>query len=151
VGQGFIGRQHARAGEVSAFRGVFERPQPPVAFGIAARPYLTAAADISDGLAADLEHICKASGLGMEINLSAVPLADPHWPVPDELLTGGDDYQMIFTANPADREKLQKLAADCETRLTRIGVTVAGHNVQFLDAAGAVHELTVAGYRHFSK
>lgn len=151
VGQGFIGLQDARAGKVTLFREMFERPQPPLAFGIAAAPHLTAAADISDGLAADLGHICHASGLGMQVNLSTVPLADPDWAAPDELLTGGDDYQMIFTANPTKREKLQKLAADCDTRLTRIGVTVAGNAVQFLDAAGAVHELTLAGYRHFSE
>ena len=99
----------------------------------------TAAADVSDGLAADLNHIAKASGVGIVLNLSVLPLSaaaqawfedrvDPQAALED-LATGGDDYQIVFTAHPRHEETLRREAERRLLRLTRIGRVTAGQGV----------------------
>src|SRR5690606_18990594 len=79
-----------------------ERPDPRVALGIALRAIAHAAIDVSDGLAADLGHICERSRLGADLHLEQMPrsallarLADRAL-VHEALLAGGDDYELCF-------------------------------------------------------
>lgn len=136
----------------------FRLPQPRVALGraLAMTGLLTASADVSDGLVADLAHIAEASGLRAIIDGPLVPLssagraaaaADPAWFV--RLITGGDDYELLLTAPPAGRAAFINAAKECGTDLTRIGTMEAGSGVTVKGRDGAPLALGQGGYRHF--
>lgn len=135
----------------------YRLPQPRVAFGqaLAAVPGVHAAADVSDGLVADLGHICAASGLGARLRADKLPLsaaAEAAMAMADigsRLLTGGDDYEIVFTAAPAAETALRALASDQGLRLTAIGNVENGQGVTVLDEAGEIISLLQKGYRHF--
>jgi thiamine-monophosphate kinase len=112
--------------------------------------------DVSDGLLADLGHICEASQVGASVALPALPLspaarrlvtADPGLPV--RLATGGDDYELLFTAPAEASEAIGTLAADLALPITAIGTIDGGKQVRLLDAAGNEIRVDSAGYRHF--
>lgn len=111
-----------------------ECPTPRVALGLALRGIATAAADISDGLAGDLGHLLRASGVGVRLNAKNVLKTIASKPYiesdgcafcQDEWLAlaldGGDDYELVFTAAPAQREAVLAAAHHAATPVTRIG------------------------------
>lgn len=139
----------------------YRRPSPRVALGRALVGRASACADISDGLVADLGHICSASGVVATIEAARVPLsaagaaavrADPA--LLSAVVCGGDDYELVFTASP-DQDAAIAAAADA----AGIGVTAIGRialraeasvaAVRVVDAAGSAVELPVAGWQHF--
>jgi thiamine-monophosphate kinase len=117
-------------------------PEPRIALGRALRGIATAAIDISDGLAADLGHLCAASGVAGSIDLDAVPVA----PGSTAALaaSGGDDYELCFTIAPGDRPRLSGLPE----RISVIGRIDAGNGVS-LRAGGRAVSLARGGFRHF--
>jgi len=137
----------------------YARPQPRWALGraLAERRLATACIDVSDGLVADLGHICKASGLKAQIVASSVPLSaaaqsqvDQNKSLLHRVLTGGDDYELAFTAPPEKAESVSTLSAELNLPLTRIGYTKKdGQGVQVLDQMGQALDLGSGGYRHF--
>ena len=135
VGDGYFGLKAVR-GELDAPRLVERYWLPSPRFGAAEGA--TAAADISDGLVADLGHICRASGVSATIDLETVPLsAEVAALGPDarlEALVGGDDYELVFTAP--------------ESTAIPIGRIVPGDGVTVLDGAGRPVALARQGYRH---
>ncbi|HLF10646.1 MAG TPA: thiamine-phosphate kinase, partial [Gammaproteobacteria bacterium] len=114
----------------TALKERFYRPQPRVAEGLALRSLASAAIDISDGLLADLGHICAASGCGALIDVERVPLSAELMSLfPPQLalahaLAGGDDYELCFTASPAHAEQIETAMDGCGTRVRRIGQLV---------------------------
>ncbi|MGJ8686589.1 MAG: thiamine-phosphate kinase [Spongiibacteraceae bacterium] len=131
----------------------YYQPQPQLALGIALRGVASAAIDISDGLAADLEHILKASGVGAQINTADLPIAAPVLKLyaeqaVDFALGGGDDYQLCFTAPVSARDSLQSIAAKLDVSLTCIGVVEAAPGLRCADNNGQ-QIISPAGYRHF--
>lgn len=131
-------------------------PHPRVRLGPALRGIARAAADISDGLVADTEHICAASGVGATLALDSLPLSPaakgllaerPDWR--DAVLGGGDDYEILFTAPTGSARRLAQLAREFDTPITHIGATGAGAGVTVRDGAGAVVTVERAGWRHF--
>ncbi|QNM95255.1 thiamine-phosphate kinase [Chitinimonas koreensis] len=132
-----------------------DRPVPRVALGRALRGLASAAIDVSDGLAADLGHIARASGLAAEIELALLPQLplDPAvQAVPGydlARLAGGDDYELCFTAAPAERARIAALGAELALPLARIGAMRAGRGVTVRDAAGQPLALPRAGFNHF--
>lgn len=136
IGHGFIGLEDAKAERLSPCRDLFEYPQPPLAFALVAASYISAAVDVSDGLAADLGHICKASVCGMQIDLSAIPFADPASKNLLAQLNGGDDYQLAFTAASENHDKLKQLAAEQNTQLSKIGHVTDGSDLILLNSDG---------------
>lgn len=136
IGHGFIGLEDAKAERSSPFRDLFEYPQPPLAFALVAASYMSAAVDVSDGLAADLGHICKASVCGMQIDLSAIPFADPASKNLLAQLNGGDDYQLAFTAASENHDKLKQLAAEQSIQLSKIGHVTDGSDLILLNSDG---------------
>lgn len=141
-----------------------EAPTPQIALGQALRGTASAMLDLSDGLAGDLGHIAKASGLDAQVqagSLPQAPLLAPHWaslPLADRLrfcAAGGDDYELCFTAAPARRDQVQAAAAQCGVRVTSIGSMLdpsgAAGAVLIVDASGNPCLPTVLGYDHFKE
>ncbi len=132
------------------------RPTPRVSAGQALRGIATACIDISDGLVADLGHICTASGVGIDIEALLLPRSSAlltHFAEADALdfaLGGGDDYELCFTV-PADRAgELSSTMARLGCGATRIGRVVEGSGVRVLDERGGVHEPSRIGWNHFA-
>jgi thiamine-monophosphate kinase len=145
IGHGFIGLEDAKAERSSPFRDLFECPQPPLAFALVAASYMSAAVDVSDGLAADLGHICRASVCGMQINLPAIPFADPASKDLLAQLNGGDDYQLAFTAASENHEKLKQLAAEQNIQLSKIGHITEGSEFILLNSDGLALDYSSIG------
>ena len=132
-----------------ALRQRLERPEPRVAEGQALRGIASACIDLSDGLVADLGHLCRASGCGARLQAERIPLspgvrsgiADP-WAL---VLGGGDDYELCFTVPP---ERLPDLKASGVTS-TCIGELVAGEGVVVFDREGRPLP-PVKGWDHFA-
>jgi len=138
----------------------FRMPEPRVEVGLGLVGLASAAADISDGLVADLNHICDASRVSAAIELDRVPLSaaaqslvTDSQPLHISLLTGGDDYELVFTAPNSVSERLQALATECGVGLTRIGRVIDADaqpgTVVVRDANGRRVEVGDGGYRHF--
>jgi len=113
------------------------------------RSYATAALDISDGLSADLNHLCQASALGACLSLDAIPvhpLLKKHRPdqALDLALSGGDDYELCFTTASADKARLLAELADMGLSCYPIGNMVKEPGLH--TASGL---LTPRGYSHF--
>jgi len=131
------------------------QPQPRVALGLALRGIASSAIDISDGLLADLGHILDASQAGAEIEFAALPLSptmQSHMSQPlarQCVLSGGDDYELCFTAPAARRAELAEIAARLDLPLTRIGKIVAGRGCIVRNAAGNPLNVEAGGYDHF--
>ncbi len=131
-------------------------PEPRLALGEALRGIATAALDVSDGLAADLGHICDTSALGAVVHIESVPMSsttraliarEPE--IAATVLAGGDDYELLFAA-PADAEpRVRAAAAAAATPVSRIGEMVAGAGVRVLDGQGRQITLPRLGFTHF--
>jgi len=127
-----------------------------VALGQALRGIAHACIDVSDGLAADLSHVCRASGLAAVLDSEALPTSralstlfeDPRQRLALQL--GGDDYELCFAIAPQDEESLVAIAAETHTPLTRIGSFGPGEGVHLIDADGRLTAPPVGGYEHFS-
>ena len=134
----------------------FRLPEPRLALGSALVGVATCAIDISDGLVADLGHICEESGVAARVTADALPLSEParraidagEAPVAD-LVTGGDDYELLFCAQPSEREVVEALGRRLDLAVTRIGTIERGQGVTVVDAGGRPLELSRAGYMHF--
>lgn len=144
------------AAEVAFLKDRYLLPRPRIALGIALRGVASACIDVSDGLVADLGHVCRSSGIGGEVWTTSIPLSRPARAVlgaDTELirtvLGGGDDYELLFCAPPERREDIETLAQGCGVAVTRIGRMHDGDGVVVLDAKGAEISLTFHGYTHF--
>jgi len=132
-------------------------PEPRVALGRALRAIATAALDVSDGLAADIGHLCERSRLDARIDVPRVPQAPAIASCADRalamqsMLAGGDDYELAFAAPPAARDQLAALAARLSLPLTRIGTMEAGPGrVHLVGADGTELSLAGLGFDHFA-
>lgn len=133
------------------------RPEPRLSAGLALRGIATACIDVSDGLIADLGHLCAASGVGAVLDASSMPVSDMLTAAFDRAacielaLSGGDAYELCFTA-PAERAgEVARILAATGCGGTRIGRIVAGSGVVVLDAQGSPIATRVAGWEHFSR
>ena len=140
---------------LAATRPALERPLPPWQFAARLGGVAHAALDISDGLAQDLGHILDASRCGAELDLDALPVDPALRGLAPELarqaaLTGGDVYQLCFTAAPGQRDTIAGLAAQSSLPVTRIGRIVARPGLFARDAASGLAALSPAGFDHFS-
>jgi len=134
----------------------YRLPEPRLALGQALRGVARAAMDVSDGLVQDLGHLCRAAGCGAEITADAVPLsaaasaalaADAA--LLPLILTGGDDYELLFAAAPEDAEAVQAASIKAGVPVARLGRFVAGEGVVVRDGSGAAITLPHGGWSHF--
>jgi thiamine-monophosphate kinase len=147
----------AAATDVSADEGLSKRfrfPEPRVELGIALRTTASAAIDVSDGLLADLGHVCEASGCGARVDLENLPLSPALIAAcGDErarrhALTGGDDYELCFAAARESADAVLAAADSSSTPVTRIGRLVADEGVTCW-IAGQPVPIENEGFRHF--
>lgn len=126
-------------------------PQPRVELGLALQNIASACMDMSDGLVQDAEHLCSASKCSAIIDVTKVPLSSAARKIlksrPElmhTILTGGDDYELLFTVPTKNLAKLKRLKG-----VSVIGQIKAGKGVNVLDAKGAKMSFLRSGYRHF--
>jgi thiamine-monophosphate kinase len=135
------------------FRQAFFKPTPRLAEGqLLLEQGVKTAIDISDGLLADLNQICKASKVGARIDANRVPVEPLVKAAFGEqalelALTGGEDYELLFTAKAEVIARIKK-AAPCP--ISAIGEIVAGQGVTVVDHRGKTLELGKSGWEHFT-
>jgi thiamine-monophosphate kinase len=148
-----------RDDEVQAALRAHLKPEPRVAFGrrLGARGLAHAMIDVSDGLAQDLAHICDESGVGAVLDFDAVPIAaEVALVVEDQeaafnlAVSGGEDFELLFTANGEEEGALLEIGRACHLRLTRIGEVVDAPTQLWLRRNGELEPLTVRGFDHFA-
>jgi len=135
----------------------YQRPTPRLALGIGLRGLASACLDISDGLIADAGHIAAVSGVRLELQASQVPLSSQarSWLAGESgasliaLVTGGDDYELLFCAPQASRAAVQALGAQLDLALTRIGTVRDGQGVALIGTDDEVLETGAGGFTHF--
>jgi thiamine-monophosphate kinase len=162
IGDGALGLAATQGGlaglPAEARQALVERyrlPQPRVAFARVLGEVATAALDVSDGLVADLGHLCAASGVGATLDLERVPLSEAaraalnlRPELIERVLAGGDDYEVLFAA-PGDRaQRIAALAAEVGLPVSEIGVLDATPGVRVLDAGGRDVAPAKGGWRH---
>jgi thiamine-monophosphate kinase len=136
------------------------RPKPRVKAGaILASCGASAMEDISDGMAADLSHVCEESGLGCELEARLVPLADDLRALAEEVdedplqwvMAGGEDYELIFTASPGSFDEAVACLVDHGTPACRVGVMrPAATGRVLVKEDGEKIGLEGVGYDHFA-
>lgn len=149
-----MGEAEARAYLLSRLR----RPEPRLGVGVGLRGIASAGLDVSDGLVADLGHIVEESGCAAELHADRVPLSTEARAILAQgggslsaLLTGGDDYELLFSAPESKRHAVAALAARTGVPITEIGRLVEGRSgeVVVFDGAGAPMSLARRGWVHF--
>jgi len=135
-------------------RRAMEEPTPRVELGRALVGVASSAIDVSDGLAGDLGHVLRASRVGATVELAALPrgadLADQSDALQREcLLSGGDDYELVFTAAAGRRDAVAAAARASATPVTRIGRIEAAPGLRVVDATGRELGGALASFDHF--
>jgi thiamine-monophosphate kinase len=132
------------------------RPTPRIAAGLALRDRASACLDVSDGLLADLGHLCEASGVGAEIESVLLPRSSALLTLFDETaardfaLSGGDDYELCFTVPASRAADVQADLARLGCGATRIGRIVEGEGVRVRGEDGGWLEPLRQGWDHFA-
>jgi thiamine-monophosphate kinase len=155
--------------EFAAVAPALHQPQPRVALGLALRGIANSALDISDGLLGDLAHILDASQVGATVELASIPVSETLCSLTHNTLTpnpspvgegrgalfeqcvlsGGDDYELCFTAPIHHHADVVHRARKVGVPVTRIGHIVAGQGCVVRDAAGKIITGERNGYDHF--
>jgi thiamine-monophosphate kinase len=149
IGDGWLGLQSAKAGRDDRLAQRYRLPEPRLDMREALLSGASAAADVSDGLVADAGHIAEASGVRILLDMDLMPVSPEgsDWLAaqPDrasalvQLATGGDDYQIICTADPMRAGRL--------TGFIKMGSVVEGAGVE-VRLAGQPLEIGSTGWRH---
>lgn len=159
IGDGALGLRAARGTlpDDGSLADRYRLPQPRVALGQALRGVIRAAMDVSDGLVQDCGHLCRLAECGAVIEAALVPLsagarsaleADPA--LLPLLLTGGDDYELLFAAAPADAPRILEAGRAARTPVTRVGrFTADVPDARVLAPDGGEMSLPRGGWSHF--
>ncbi len=135
------------------------RPKPRVATGVMLGPIASSMIDVSDGLYGDLQHILESSGVDAKVWLNKLPLSDTmqRWISRGNdyslCLTGGDDYELVFTASTKHKSAIDKVAKATGCKISRIGeilpVSPQGASLILIDIHDREIAMTAKGYQHF--
>ena len=156
--EALLGHTTLPPGTLAAARQRLEAPTPRVALGQALLGIASSALDVSDGLLGDLGHILEQSRVGASLDTRLItPLLDAgrHTPLTIDLLhqctlSGGDDYELCFTA-PADRrDAVQAAGRDSATRVTRIGCIEEQPGLRLIGPDGAAMAPRWTSFDHFA-
>lgn len=152
---------------LAAARQRLEQPTPRIALGLALRGVASAALDVSDGLLGDLGHILESSAVGATVDADAATLLIAYRPLyirargqfginlsEDDwrraALSGGDDYELLFTASAHLRDAVQAASCASQTPVTRIGQIEAEPGLRLIDRSGLPLANTYASFDHFA-
>lgn len=158
IGDAALGLRALR-GEVDdpdgALASRYRLPLPRVALGVTLPDIASAGLDVSDGLVADLGHLCAVSGVGAVIDATLVPMSsqvrralDREPALIEAVLGGGDDYELVFSVPPANIGELERHASGVDLAVTRIGSIEAGEGVRVIDGTGRDITPRTTGFRH---
>jgi thiamine-monophosphate kinase len=168
IGDGALGLLAAQgklsglgAEDAASLAGRYRVPAPRVTAGPRLIGVASAALDVSDGLMADLGHMCAASGVGALVETASLPLspaagralaAEPS--LLGTILGGGDDYEILFAAPPAHAAQIARIALETGVPMTRIGRLgeageQTGEKVRAIDPDGRIFIPNHLGFRHF--
>jgi thiamine-monophosphate kinase len=150
------GQLELPAADASFLARRYRLPDPRNALAPALCAHASAALDISDGLAADFGHLCRASGVSGSIMFDRLPLSPAAGNAlrsrPDlraTIVSGGDDYEILLTAPPSEATALLACAAQVGIDLSEIGTIAAGEGIAVvLDRDGAPMKLEKSGWTH---
>ncbi len=152
----FRGTLALSATAFDAARTRMEQPTPRVALGQALRGIATSAVDVSDGLIGDLGHILASSRVGATLDADAATAliaVDTAGLRTEALrtcaLSGGDDYELVFTAPGSARDAVEQAGQASATRVTRIGRIEADAGLRIVDASGAPVSQRFGSFDHF--
>ena len=156
LGDARLGLLHLRAGKHSPATLRQRRPEPKLALGRLARKFARAAMDISDGLAQDLGHLCRASGTGARLELARLPLS-PHLArtlahprkAASFALQGGEDYELLLAVSPSRAPSFERACLRRGEKVTRVGVLTTTSDIVFLLPTGETLA-PPSGYDHFA-
>jgi thiamine-monophosphate kinase len=117
----------------------------------------TAMIDVSDGLLADLGHILDQSGVGAFLELARLPVSEDYGQHfvgsgSDPFLhplTGGEDYELLFTALPEHESEIKRQLDACGVPVTVIGEIVAARGLSVMAPDGSSYNVARKGYNHF--
>lgn len=133
----------------------YKRPQPQLTFGQAAVPHVHAMMDVSDGLLIDAQRMAQASGCEFGIMLESVPLSAALLAVRPDILdtrlaaaTAGDDYQLLFTADPDAGAAIREIAARLNVVVTPIGHAGVGEGLVLTHRAQRIALPASLGFMH---
>lgn len=137
-----------------------DRPEPRNALGRRLLPIATAAIDVSDGFEQDLSHILERSRVGAEIDWESIPKSEALRSLSEEeqreaALSGGDDYELIFTAPAAKRREVFEAGIASDTLVTRVGTILPqgagpGRALTVYDGQRRAVVLKSEGFDHFA-
>lgn len=156
-----LGRLQLPDAVLRATRQRLEMPTPRVALGLALRHLASAAIDLSDGLAGDLTHLLQRSGVGATLHVDGpaqalaaryahadLPLSAQDWR--QLAISGGDDYELLFSAAPAHRAAIALAAQRSQTPVQRIGSIELQPGLRCVDANGQVLASHFTSFDHFA-
>ncbi len=147
--------ESARSARLAGLLQRLHRPEPRTAAGQALRGLANAAIDLSDGLLADLDHVIKASNVGAQLWLDQLPASaalselvavSGRW---DLQLTGGDDYELCFTASPERHKEVLAAMAVVDVPAAVIGVITHSRELKVFDTEGRLYHPKRKGWAHF--
>jgi len=133
-------------------------PRTKTGLALAESGLVSAMIDVSDGILADFGHIAELSNVGGILRLADIPLspqfraaATRFSSFPHELsLSGGEDYELCFTAHPDRREKIIALMKKCGVEAAPVGIVTSSPEVTVHDADGALYHPINQGFNHFA-
>ena len=155
IGDAYIGLQHLKRDAQAPMLGPVRRyrlPEPRVRFAPFVARYASASIDVSDGLAQDADKIAWASNVAMWLNSRDVPLSQDAraWIAsggdPGLLMSGGDDYEILFTAAREHRAEIEEAGRETDLRVTRIGRVESGRGALVIGYDGS--PAPPRGFRH---
>ena len=132
----------------------FFRPTARVDIGQAIMDYASSSIDISDGLIGDLKKIMSASDVGALINIEDIPLSKEMLKIYEPkksqtfALSGGDDYELLFTAPAENLSKIMDISKEKDQKITHIGNITENKNLE-CRKEGVTYEYQDEGYLHF--
>jgi len=156
LGDAARGLELSRNGETDGYLvSRYQFPDARIAAGRRLRGLAKSLIDISDGLVAEIGHLTESDTLGAEIAASELPLSNELLQSAGEdsairmALFSGDDYELCFTADPADSVDIKAVSDSLDLQMTRIGVVTDDGEIVIRDSKGEPMKFAGAGYEHF--
>lgn len=162
IGDSYLGLETLRGNykdlsqEAKKFvQGRYFIPEPRISVGQELLNIASSATDVSDGLLADLENICNSSGVGAEIILDKIPFSPAAVEASNtdngffiKAITGGDDYELLFTAPASMQNKIDEISQNTGIEISNIGKIMPSGGVKLLTENGKEVWIERLGYRH---